>query len=60
MINQTALFFAAARAHGEDSEAMELCQLLLDAGVPLHHKDAARPMALQPISCMLCRFLGYF
>ena len=42
MINQTALFFAAARAHSEDSEAMDLCKMLLEAGVPLHHKDAPR------------------
>ncbi|CAK9098727.1 unnamed protein product [Durusdinium trenchii] len=38
VMQQTLLFFAAAR-YGEDEEALELCQTLLWAGVPLEHPD---------------------
>ncbi|CAK9002256.1 unnamed protein product [Durusdinium trenchii] len=44
-MQQTLLFFAAAR-YGEDEEALELCDTLLRAGVPLNHLDDNRQTAL--------------
>ncbi|CAK9057311.1 Ankyrin repeat domain-containing protein 50 [Durusdinium trenchii] len=45
VMQQTLLFFAAAR-YGEDDEALELCDTLLRAGVPLNHLDDNRQTAL--------------
>ncbi|CAK9037510.1 unnamed protein product [Durusdinium trenchii] len=45
VMQQTLPFFAAAR-YGEDEEALELCDTLLRAGVPLNQLDDNRQTAL--------------
>eukprot|EP00438_Fugacium_kawagutii_P025676 Skav205821 [mRNA] locus=scaffold307:535344:536603:+ [translate_table: standard] len=44
--DQTTLFFAAARQHGQDSEASALCRMLLERGVPVNHADELGQTAL--------------
>ena len=45
--NQTMLFFAAARAFGQDAQALALCSLLLESGgINLNHADVHGQTAL--------------
>jgi len=45
-MNQTLLFFAAARAVGQDAQALALCNMLLDSDIPLNHADVNGQTAL--------------
>eukprot|EP00438_Fugacium_kawagutii_P014561 Skav232304 [mRNA] locus=scaffold882:510419:510853:- [translate_table: standard] len=44
--NQTTLFFAAARQHGQDKEASALCHILLKQGIEVNHADDLGQTAL--------------
>eukprot|EP00438_Fugacium_kawagutii_P031041 Skav235370 [mRNA] locus=scaffold3967:169519:170781:+ [translate_table: standard] len=46
LTDQSTLFFAAARQHGQDEEALVLCQMLLERGVHVNHVDDAHQSAL--------------
>eukprot|EP00438_Fugacium_kawagutii_P027122 Skav234328 [mRNA] locus=scaffold3161:139241:140509:+ [translate_table: standard] len=44
--DQSTLFFAAARQHGQDEDALVLCSMLLERGVPINHVDVFNQSAL--------------
>eukprot|EP00438_Fugacium_kawagutii_P025675 Skav205820 [mRNA] locus=scaffold307:527493:528752:+ [translate_table: standard] len=44
--DQTTLFFAAARQSGQDTQALALCRMLLERGVPVNHADELGQTAL--------------
>eukprot|EP00438_Fugacium_kawagutii_P020035 Skav233872 [mRNA] locus=scaffold1483:131469:132731:+ [translate_table: standard] len=44
--DQTTVFFAAARHSGQDEQALALCSMLLERGVPLDHVDELNQSAL--------------
>jgi len=45
-MNQTVLFFAAARPVGQDAQALALCAMLLARGIPVNHADVNGHTAL--------------
>ena len=38
-LEQTTVFFAAARHSGKDDEALALCRMLIERGLPVDHVD---------------------